>query len=211
MEHTLDILTQLSKLGVDVPSNVILTILNKKQQNLKKRKNTTATATATEGESESEEYEEGTDEESKEPAKKKHNPAAAAAAAAKTALIVTPINRSPRSNSFLDYREQLERDGANEQVMWDDTKHNHAKPEDVFAFVRNGKDVTFRKIISVHSNQERLATWSKNVGQGSRQVLFLGPEMATWSWDVWIERGGAKRIQGTTHIRTNVDQILCFL
>jgi hypothetical protein len=204
MEHTLDILTQLSKLGVDVPSNVILTILNKKQQNLKKRKNTTATAT----EDESEEYEEGTDEESKEPAKKKHKPAAAAA---KTALIVTPINRSPRSNSFLDYREQLERDGANEQVMWDDTKHNHAKPEDVFAFVRNGKDVTFRKITSVHSNQERLATWSKNVGQGSRQVLFLGPEMATWSWDVWIERGGAKRIQGTTHIRTNVDQILCFL
>jgi hypothetical protein len=127
------------------------------------------------------------------------------------ALIVTPINKSPRSNSFIDHREQLERNGANEQVMWDDTPHNRAKPEDVFAFVRNGIDVSFRKIMSVHSTQERLESWSKNVGQGDRQVLYLGPEIETWAWDVWIERGGAKRVQGTMHIRTHVNQILDFL
>jgi len=127
------------------------------------------------------------------------------------ALIVTPINQLPRSHSFIDYHEQLEREEQGKQVMWDDTPFNHARPGDMFAFVRNGKDVTFRYIQSVHSTKERLDTWARNVGQGNRQVLYLGPEIATWAWDVWIERGGAKRVQGTMHIRKQVNELISFL
>jgi hypothetical protein len=127
------------------------------------------------------------------------------------ALILTPINQSPRSNSFIDYHEQLDRERVEEQVMWDDTPFNRAKEGDVFAFVRNGKDVTFRPITSVHSTDERLDTWARNVGQGDRQVLYLGPVIETWSWGLWIERGGAKRVQGTMHVRTHVTELLAFL
>ena len=123
-------------------------------------------------------------------------------------LIVTPINKNPRSHSYIDYQEQLERERDGVQVMWDDTPFNRAQEGDVFAFVRNNTDVTFRKILGVHSTKERLDSWSKNVGQGNRQVLSLGPELATWSWGVWMDQGGACRVQGTMHIRTHVDRIL---
>ena len=123
-------------------------------------------------------------------------------------LIVTPINKNPRSHSYTDYQEQLERERDGVQVVWDDTPFNRAKEGDMFAFVRNNTDVTFRKILGIHSTEERLTSWSKNVGQGDRQVLSLGPELETWSWGVWIDQGGATRVQGTMHIRTHVDRIL---
>jgi len=123
-------------------------------------------------------------------------------------LIVTPINQNPRSHSYIDYQEQLERDRDGVQVMWDDTRYNRAKEGDLFAFVQNKKEVTFRKIVGVHSTEERLTSWSKNVGQGNRQVLSLGPEIETWSWGVWLDQGGASQVQGTTHIRTHIHRIL---
>ena len=123
-------------------------------------------------------------------------------------LIVTPINQNPRSHSYIDYQEQLEREQDGVQVVWDDTPYNRAKEGDVFAFVRNNTDVTFRMILETHPPEERLASWSKNVGQGNRRVLSLGPELATWSWGAWIDQGGARRVQGTMHIRTHVDRIL---
>lgn len=125
-----------------------------------------------------------------------------------TQMIVTPISKNVKNKARIDYEEQLSREHHGEQVMWDDTKYNTAVPGDVFGFVTHGEKVSFRKIESIHSVNKRLPSWSVNIGQSNRQVLYLGKEIAVIPWQTWIENGGHKKVQGTQHVRTNLQILL---
>jgi hypothetical protein len=103
------------------------------------------------------------------------------------ALVSSPINKSPTSNSYIAYQVQMARE-ATEEVVWT----ANAQPGDVVAFVRNGKDVAFRTVLRIHHT-----------------TVYLGPELQVWSWGLWLDLGGAKRVRHTT--RTNASQILSFL
>lgn len=126
-------------------------------------------------------------------------------------MIVTPINKQPKSKSRVDYMEQIQRETEGHQVMWDDTKYNKAVIGDWFGFVQNNRLVTFYKIESIHPISDRLPSWSSNVGQGDRQVLYLSKKMATMLWEDWIQYGGPKKVQGTMHIKSNLDHLIRYL
>jgi hypothetical protein len=126
-------------------------------------------------------------------------------------MIVTPISKNPRNKACIDYEEQLLREARGEQIMWDDSKWNKAQEGDVLGFVKHGKEVTFRQIESIHPVGSRLPSWSANIGQQNRQVLYLGKVSAVVPWQTWIEQGGHKKVQGTQHVRTNLQQLLSLL
>jgi hypothetical protein len=126
-------------------------------------------------------------------------------------MIVTPINKNIKSKSNVDYNEQLSRESDGKQVMWDDTKWNKAQIGEWFGFVQNGRMVTFRIVESIHPVEERLPSWSSNVGQGDRQVLYLGPIVRTMIWEDWVFYGGPKKVQGTMHVKTNVEHLMLYL
>ena len=123
-------------------------------------------------------------------------------------LIVTPINKLKNTKSARDYCEQNEREKRNEQIMWDDTPTNKGKIGDYFGFVHNNKKVVFHKITDIHPVTKRLPSWSSNVGQTDRQVLYLSPIIRTMEWPEWILLGGSKKIQGTTNIKSDKQKII---
>ena len=101
------------------------------------------------------------------------------------ALIVSPINKCPTSKSFIAFQDQMDRN--ENEIVW---KANGVSG-DVFAFVRNGKDVTFRPIV-----------------RADEIHVYLGPELQVWTWGLWIELGGAKQIRRTMR---HTNQILSYL
>lgn len=126
-------------------------------------------------------------------------------------MIVTPINKLQNSKSRIDYLEQVQREREGKQVMWDDTKRNRASIGDLFGFVENGKEVTVRKIVEIHPISDRLPSWSTNVGQTDRNVLYLGSVVTTVLWEDWLSQGGPKKVQGTAHVKTNLLPLLTYL
>lgn len=123
-------------------------------------------------------------------------------------MILTPISKDAMKKANIDYKEQLTRERNGMQFMWDDSRYNKARQGDIFGFVKHGENVSFRKIESIHSVEARLPSWSVNVGQSNRQVLYLGKELVSVQWDEWIRQGGHKKVQGTQHVRTNLQQLL---
>jgi len=126
-------------------------------------------------------------------------------------MILSPINKKLNSKSRIDYNEQIKREQEGKQVMWDDTKFNKASIGDWFGFVENGKNVYFRKIKSIHPISDRLPSWSNNVGQGDRKVLYLEKELLNITWENWVNYGGPKKVQGTSHVKTNLQQLSLYL
>ena len=115
--------------------------------------------------------------------------------------IVTPINKNLKSKSNIDYKEQLIRDSAGDQMMWDDAKGNPTiGVGGLFGFVHNSNRVEYHMIIDIMSPNNRLPSWSENVGQTDRNVLLITEQLYTINWDKWIELGGPKRVQGTTRV-----------
>ena len=126
--------------------------------------------------------------------------------------IVTPINKSPKSKSNIDYQEQLQRENEGDVVMWDDAKGNPThKVGGAFAFVHNSKKVEIHIVTAIHNTDERLPTWSYNVGQGDRNVLYLTPCLYTMDWDTWRKLGGAAKVQGTSRVVSAHDNLSEFL
>ena len=123
-------------------------------------------------------------------------------------LIVTPINKNPNSKAALDYSEQKEREKRNEQLMWDDTPTNKGKKGDYFGFVFNDEKVVFHKITGIYPVEDRLPSWSSNVGQTTRQVLYLSGIIRTMEWAEWIQLGGSLKIQGSINIKKDKDKII---
>ena len=89
-------------------------------------------------------------------------------------IIMTPV---AAGMSQRDYTEQKHRISIGEQHCWDDSPNNTAKIGDLFAYVTNkcnGDSIELYEIEGISRPDERLASWSTNVGQGNRNVLLLG-------------------------------------
>jgi hypothetical protein len=114
-------------------------------------------------------------------------------------ITLTPISGDIKKRSNIDFNEQKERtknllDG-DQFWTWDDSRHNTSKPGDLFAFffpqskLQTGK-VIIHRIIAVKNPSERLPSWSKNVGQDTRNVVELSPPKIEFSMTEWQEMGG---------------------
>ena len=117
--------------------------------------------------------------------------------------IITPINKNKKSKSLRDYNEQIIRCKTGETMMWDDAKNNPTKKlGGLFGFVHNGKKVEIHIITNIYKPDERLLSWSDNVGQGDRNVLILTKKLLEINWKKWISLGCPKKVQGTTRVVT---------
>ena len=113
-------------------------------------------------------------------------------------LTLSPINKDIKSPSFVDYNEQLSRvlhDGF--QWCWDDSRHNKAKVGEYFAFYFHGMRVVIHQIVDVKPPSARLPSWSRNVGQGDRNVVELSHPMLEISWIEWQLMAGPESKMGT--------------
>jgi hypothetical protein len=116
-------------------------------------------------------------------------------------MIVTPIHKNPKSKSNMNYREQVQREKDGIQFIWDDTKLNKARVGDFFGFSQNDRMVTFRLVERI---EERLPSDGVN-------VVYLGQIARTMLWEDWIFYGGAKKVNRTMNVKTNVDHLLRYL
>jgi hypothetical protein len=113
-------------------------------------------------------------------------------------LTITPISKDAKSASNIDYNEQLVRVKTNElKWCWDDSRYNKAKENEYFAFYFHGNRVVIHKIRSVKPPSCRLSSWSKNVGQGDRNVLELSEPLKEIGWTEWQLLNGPESKMGT--------------
>ena len=113
-------------------------------------------------------------------------------------LTITPISKDIKSPSYIDYNEQLSRVLNEEfQWCWDDSRYNKAKIGDYFAFYFHGMRVVIHKILDVKPPSARLPSWSKNVGQGDRNVLELSHPLLEITWIEWQLIGAPESKMGT--------------
>lgn len=113
-------------------------------------------------------------------------------------LTLSPISKDIKSPSYIDYNEQLSRvlhDGF--QWCWDDSRYNKAKVGEYFAFYFHGMRVVIHQIIDVKPPSQRLPSWSKNVGQGDRNVIALSHPMLEITWIEWQLMAGPESKMGT--------------
>jgi len=113
-------------------------------------------------------------------------------------LTLSPISKDIKSPSYVDYNEQLSRvlhDGF--QWCWDDSRYNKAKIGEYFAFYFHGMRVVIHKILDVKPPSARLPSWSRNVGQGDRNVVELSQPMLEISWIEWQMMNGPESKMGT--------------
>lgn len=113
-------------------------------------------------------------------------------------LTLSPISKDIKSPSYIDYNEQLSRvlhDGF--QWCWDDSRYNKAKVGEYFAYYFHGMRVVIHQIMDVKPPSSRLPSWSKNVGQGDRNVLELSHPMVEISWIEWQLMNGPESKMGT--------------
>jgi len=113
-------------------------------------------------------------------------------------LTISPISKDVKSGSYIDYNEQLERVRLNElNWCWDDSRFNKAKENEYFAFYFHGIRVVIHRILAVKPTSCRLPSWSKNVGQGDRNVLELSEPLREIGWVDWQLMNGPESKMGT--------------
>jgi hypothetical protein len=113
-------------------------------------------------------------------------------------LTITPISKDIKSASYIDYNEQLTRVKTNElSWCWDDSRYNKARENEFFGFYFHGIRVVIHKIKSVKPPSCRLPSWSKNVGQGDRNVLELSEPLKEIGWTEWQLLNGPESKMGT--------------
>lgn len=109
--------------------------------------------------------------------------------------ILSPIAKNRKANceylengkcSRRDYEEICERAKQGKQIMWDDAKGNPTKkPGGLFGFVFDNLYVDIHLVEEIVGLEERLPSWSRNVGHSDRQVLYLSPSIFRISWNDW--------------------------
>ena len=129
-----------------------------------------------------------------------------------TRTLVSPINRNTTSKGNRDYQEQQCRHNSGELLMWDDAKGNPTKvPGGAFGFVHNGRRVEIHMVTKVCSTKDRLVSWSNNVGQTDRNVLYLTPRLLVIDWSMWISLGCPSKVQGTSRVVSAHDNLSAYL
>lgn len=107
----------------------------------------------------------------------------------KSKILCTPIAKNFKSTapcSKKDWQEQLQRKKDNLQMMWDDSSTNKSVIGDLLAVCHNGISVDFHIITNILSSDDRLSTWSDNVGQSDRQVIYIDDLLYSMPWSQWI-------------------------
>jgi hypothetical protein len=118
-------------------------------------------------------------------------------------VILTPVAKNYKRHgpdSKRDYEEQEQRAKNKQQIMWDDAKQNKASVGDIFCFVKNNDRVMIHLVIEKKLSTERLPSWSHNVGQTDRQVLYLSVAVDEITWAEWLDMDGCKKVQGTMYV-----------
>ena len=126
-------------------------------------------------------------------------------------ILITPISKNKKSSppcSKTDWEEQEQRKRNNQQMMWDDSKNNGSQIGDILIVWRHKCRVSFHLIEDIKKPEKRLPSWSNNVGQTKRNVLFISPEFASMNWEEWLKNGGWTRVMGTSAFKKNERQIL---
>ena len=129
-------------------------------------------------------------------------------------MIVTPVPQNRKANGRKDYKEQMKRIKEGKLHVWDDSRYNKAEKGDYFAYAENrimmGEKLTdgiihIYLIKAIGKPENRLPSWSKNVGQGDRNVLELTSEpIYKGNLREWIHLLGYKdnyKVQGTIHVK----------
>ncbi len=124
-------------------------------------------------------------------------------------LFITPVGAKYKKTqpcSRRDWDEQDNRERAGEQVMWDGPRMGRPQPHegDLMAIWRHKTFIIIYTITAVLDPSQRLDSWTDNVGQQTRSVLYLSFPKEV-EWDVWIKMGGHKLCRGTNRIR-NADK-----
>lgn len=125
-----------------------------------------------------------------------------------TQFIVTPISQKKNSPSIINYEEQIQRVKQGYPLVWDDSKYNKARVGDKFGFWFHNEKVKVHTVICISSPDERLESWSKNVGENGRNVVTLSNDYVEIPWNKWIELKGASRRQATSHVLKGLKEIL---
>ena len=90
----------------------------------------------------------------------------------KKKLLLTPVTQGRSSGR--DFNEQMNRISNGAMHLWDDSSHNKSVPGDYFIYSNFHKNtVRVYKILDSLSPQNRLSTWSDNVGHQGRNVIIL--------------------------------------
>ena len=121
-------------------------------------------------------------------------------------VFITPIAKTYKSKqgpcSKRDWEEQLERKRSGLQMMWDGPAINRPQPSvgDLMITWFHMRHVEVYRITEVLKPSERLPSWSTNIGQTDRSVVYLDKDVLTIDWNAWISMGGFKRCMGTTTV-----------
>ena len=129
-------------------------------------------------------------------------------------FVITPIAKDYKTRgpcSKKDWDEQKSREENFNQMMWDDGPKNQSQVGDVLIVWHYKKGVTFHLIEEIFPPNQRLPSWSNNVGQTDRQVIYISSEFARMKWNEWIEIGGRPRCMGTGPVKACADVIHYFL
>jgi len=106
-------------------------------------------------------------------------------------IILTPIAKITRTHgpcSLSDYNEQIERGRGGMQLMWDDASGNPTNEVGgLFGFVHNSSHVEIHFVTNILPTTSRLDSWSHNVGQRDRNVLYLSHMITSIPWNVWCD------------------------
>ena len=125
-------------------------------------------------------------------------------------ILCTPIAKNFKSIapcSKKDWDEQLKRMENNLQMMWDDSSTNKSVVGDLLAVCHNGISVDFHIITNILSPHDRLSTWSDNVGQTDRQVIYIDNLLYSMPWSQWISLSNYSssfKCQGTKNTNDTV-------
>ena len=132
-------------------------------------------------------------------------------------VYITPIKKTYNTKlgkpcSKKDWEEQELRETNHKPVMWDGPPLHITQPRvnDIMSIWKHKKHVIIYKITDVYSSKCRLDSWSMNIGQRDRRVIYLQKLMVI-NWDIWIELGCPSRCMGTSILKKSRDKLIPYI
>ena len=120
--------------------------------------------------------------------------------ATEAGIVVTPVSKTMKKqtltadgkaspDSCRDYKEQCDRRKQGQVMCWDDADANKTRVGDMFAFRHQEIRVEIHQVLEVNGTDQRLPSWSRNVGHSARNVLILTNPIYTMNWEEWTQFG----------------------
>ena len=96
---------------------------------------------------------------------------------------IAPISQNPKSDSHLNYIDQLLLSSTNDKykLKWDDSVMNKSEKGDFFVFYFHEKRCIVHQITDVKSHEHGSNTWSNR----GRNVVELSQALGVISWTSW--------------------------